>query len=289
MKELSWSTLALATTLASANFVVRLLRWEYYLRRVDIRVPFVASTLIFFAGFAMSITPGKVGEALKSLMLRDEFDVPLVRSGPIPVAERLTDLVGMLLLGGVGALALAGGIWIFGGCVSAALLITVLLFWRPPREWLIRRFTSTKRLANVRAKLLAAHEALEALIRPSSFAVGTLLSLLAWSLHGLTLAVAAQGFPGVDLGVMESMVAYSAPILAGAIALVPGGLGMAEASMVGVVRHLGGPAATLEVATAITLVVRLVTFWFAIALGFLALAAWRRIRRNVASAQGQKL
>lgn len=278
VRKLSWSTLALTTALGLANYVVRLLRWELYLRKVDIRVPFVARTLVFFAGFAMSITPGKVGEALKALMLRDAFDVPLVRSSPIPIAERLTDLVGMLLLGGVASFVLEGGVFIAGACVATAVAVGVVLFWQRPREWLIDRVTSTKRLANVRVKLLAAHDALSDLVTPSTFAAGTLLSMLAWSLHGLSLAAAASGFPDVDLSVMESMVAYSAPILAGALALIPGGLGLTEASMVGFVQHLGGPGATPEVAGAITLVVRLVTFWFAIALGFIALALWRRIR-----------
>jgi uncharacterized membrane protein YbhN (UPF0104 family) len=257
--------------------VIRLLRWEYYLRRVEIKVPFLARTLVFLAGFAMSITPGKVGEALKSLMLRDGFDVPLVKSAPIPVAERLTDLVGMLLLGGVAAFSLPGGAWISGGCVGAAALVGVMLYWERPRDWFITTVTRPKRLAPLRAKLFAAHRALSNLVTPWSFTVGTALSAVAWALHGLSLAVAASGFPGVTLSVMESMIAYSAPILAGALALIPGGLGLTEASMVGAIERLGGPGATLGVATAITLVVRLVTFWFAIALGFLALALWRRV------------
>ena len=50
----------------------------------------------------MSITPGKVGEVLRSMLLKASDGVPFTRTAPIVVADRLTDLVALVLLSLVG-------------------------------------------------------------------------------------------------------------------------------------------------------------------------------------------
>ncbi|MEM7675305.1 MAG: lysylphosphatidylglycerol synthase transmembrane domain-containing protein, partial [Myxococcota bacterium] len=87
-----------ATGLAIANFVFRFFRWQYYLRQLDISIPTFDSALTFIAGFSMSITPGKVGEVIKSLLLKRAHNVSMVVSAPIVLAERITDLAALLLL-----------------------------------------------------------------------------------------------------------------------------------------------------------------------------------------------
>jgi glycosyltransferase 2 family protein len=145
--------------------------------------------------------------------------------------------------------------------------------------WVITKLTGFERVRSLRPNLMEAHRALADLMTPITFGAGTLLGIAAWGLQALALLLIARSFPGVGLGVAEAMVAYCAPLLAGALAMLPGGLGLTEASLAGALIHFGGPAVTTEVAGAITIVVRLVTFWFAVALGFLALLTWQ-IRRS---------
>ena len=57
--------------------------------------------------------------------------------------------------------------------------------------------------------------------------------------------------------------------LAGALAMIPGGLGVAEGSMTGLLVTNG---VDKTAAVAGTMLIRLVTFWFAIALGLIALS-----------------
>ena len=47
--------------LACANYGIRFLKWEYLLRRLGIAVPRGRSLGIFLSGFALTVTPGKVG------------------------------------------------------------------------------------------------------------------------------------------------------------------------------------------------------------------------------------
>ena len=58
-----------ALSLASANFLLRFLRWAFYLRVLKITAPAGVSALVFLSGLAMSITPGKAGELVKCYLL----------------------------------------------------------------------------------------------------------------------------------------------------------------------------------------------------------------------------
>ena len=95
-----WTYLLPALALALGNYLVRFVRWHLYLKEVQVahRVPVLESLAIFTAGLVMSITPGKVGELLKSVMLKERRGVPIPTRATVVVAERLTDFVAVLLL-----------------------------------------------------------------------------------------------------------------------------------------------------------------------------------------------
>ena len=108
----AWS-FAAACALAFCNYVVRFGKWEFYLARLGIRgVSKSDSFLTFLSGFVLTVTPGKVGEVFKSLVLFETHGVPIPLTAPIVVAERVTDLIGIITLIVLGSLGFSGGpIW----------------------------------------------------------------------------------------------------------------------------------------------------------------------------------
>ncbi len=54
----------------------------------------------------MTISPGKLGEVLKSVFVRQVSGAPIARTAPAVVAERATDGTGMVAWGFLGAFAL---------------------------------------------------------------------------------------------------------------------------------------------------------------------------------------
>lgn len=278
--EVSLGVLVLGTALACGNFVVRFFRWQFYLSRLDIRVKLGESALVFVSGFAMSITPGKVGELVKSLLLKESHSIPVARSGPIVLAERVTDLAGLLLLGAIGLFAVPNGTILAIASVVMVVFLFAVCTWRALGNVIIAAVSRVPKAAAFRGKLQTAYDALLTLAAPWPFFVGVVTSVIAWGFQCVSLNVFAWAFPAVSLSLQHGLVAYSAPLLLGTLAFLPGGLGVTEASMAGVLRHLGGPGMTPSVAAAVTILVRLASFWLAIALGFLALALWRARRRR---------
>jgi uncharacterized membrane protein YbhN (UPF0104 family) len=263
--EVPLDVVGTAALLSCGNYAARWLRWSGYLRALSLRTTRRDDVLIFLSGFAMTLSPGKIGELIKPLLLRQTLGVPLARSTPIVVAERVTDLIALGMLVGLGALPRSplGGALMLAG----ALALSLLMVQPTLAAWLVSRLP-----ARLRDKLREPHEALRDLLTPRRFARSLALAALAWGLQALALLVIARPFAA--LGVLDALLAYGAPLLAGALAMIPGGLGLTEASMVGILRELS-PVSAAQ-ATAITLLCRLVTLWLAVALGLLAL--WLRAR-----------
>lgn len=277
--------IAVAFALSLASLLLRAVRWRYYTGLIGVPLSVRDALSSFLAGVALSITPGKVGELLKCLLLKEAWDVPAARTAPLVLAERITDLVAVLVLGGVGVFAIPRGSLVGAGALAGSLLLLVLFVWKPAGALAIRAATRVRFLARHEDKLTAMYSSLEDVSRPGPAVLALGLALAAWALQGLVLWVIAGAFAAADLSILESLVASSAPLLAGALALIPGGLGATEASMAGILVLVGGPGLTKSVAVVVMLLGRVVCFWFAIALGFAGLVLWRVWHRAPAGAE----
>jgi glycosyltransferase 2 family protein len=276
LRGFAWWTFAAAIGLALVNYALRFARWSIYLRDRGLAVAPRLSLLVFIAGFALSITPGKVGELLKSFLLRASLDIPIARSAPVVVAERVTDLLAVVLLALVGAAlygiglatAIAGGVVVLGGLV--------VLSWPPLAAALINLATRPRRLSRFRVRLHALHRELAQLIRPWPLAWATAIGAVAWLAECVGFALIVNGFPGADVPLGLAILIYAVTTLAGALSFLPGGLLVTEAGMT---LFLVRSARGVERATAgaATILTRLATLWFAVALGLVALALYRRL------------
>ena len=70
----------------------------------------------------------------------------------------------------------------------------------------------------------------------------------------------------------------AASTIVGALAMMPGGLGVTDAGMTGLLQALGGSAMDPAIATAATMLVRLATLWFAVGIGLCAFGIYKLTR-----------
>jgi len=274
LEHFAVSSFAAACALAFGNYCVRYLKWEFYLARLGIRgVSRTDSFLTFLSGFVLTVTPGKVGEVFKSVILFETHGVPIARTAPIVVAERVTDHIGIITLIVLGSLGFSGGLMWAG--IGAGLVGALLGVIASPRlshrmlGWVERMPGPVARLG---PKLREAYESLATLLLVKNLILPTLLSVVAWSLECLSLWVILRGF-GEVTSVSLAAFFYATSTLAGALVPVPGGLGVTESALRGQLESLGlvSPATS----TAALMLVRFATLWFAVLVGFVALGLLR--------------
>jgi uncharacterized membrane protein YbhN (UPF0104 family) len=269
------SAILFALLLACGNYVIRFARWQLYLGRVGVAAPLRPSLLVFVAGFAMSVTPGKLGELVKALLLREATGADPARVAPVVVAERATDLVALVVLGivGVAAYGVAVPMVAAAGAVTAAGVL--VLAWRRAAHALIALVGRVPKIGRIAPRLLDSYDHMDKLVRPWPLTWATGLGILAWLCECLGFALIVNGFPGAHVAVGLATLIYAVTTVAGALSFLPGGLLVTEASMtlllVTSAHGLDRPAAV-----AATILTRLCTLWFAVVLGLVCLVVLRR-------------
>jgi uncharacterized membrane protein YbhN (UPF0104 family) len=279
-----WWALVAAIGLSLANYVVRFVRWQLYLRHQQVDVPVGSSALVFGAGLSLAITPAKLGELIKSYLLRELHGIPATRTAPVVVAERVTDLVALLALAVLGVaiygiepllVAIAGGLIGFG---------LVMLAWPRPARALIDLVTRPRLTRRFRAPMQEMYGGLASLCRPKLLGMATAIAIPSWACECVGFALIVNAFPGAEIDVALAMVIYAASTIAGALSFLPGGLGVTEGGMTILLVQSGH--VEQAVAVAATLLIRLATLWFGVLLGVVLLAIARgRIAREAANSE----
>jgi len=264
---IGWMGTSIALVLSLLNYGLRFARWQLYLRRLGHPIPHLPSLRIYLSGFALTTTPGKAGELFRSVLLQQR-SVPFPASCAAFISERLSDLVAITLLTLVGlssspqALSL-----ILAGALGIALLFAVLSCRSILDSLLARTQTGASKLKQALRGILQMLAEARGCHSPGLLAIATVLSLLAWGAEALAFHWVLVWL-GTDIPLTYAVFVYALSMLAGALSFLPGGLGGAEASMIGLLllQDMSMPEAI-----AATVFIRLATLWFAVVLGLGAL------------------
>ncbi len=274
----NWKFFPAVILLALINYFFRFLKWQFYLKVLAIDIPRMDSLVIFLSGLSLSITPGKLGEVVKSYFLKKRFNEPVSKTAPIVFADRLTDLIALIFLTSVGVLGYAYGqrvVWSVGLII---LLILTVIVYRPLGERILSFLGRLSIISQYSTSLREIYDTSYSLLQPRVTLVALPISVVAWGLEGLGLYLIFLGF-GLENGFLAALFVYAFSTVLGAASFLPGGLGVAEGTITGLLKLLNIPTG---IAVLATLLIRAATLWFAVAIGTVfLLTAERRYRVNV--------
>jgi len=272
----NWWYFLILLVLSFLNYVFRFFKWDYYLRELGISIRKRSSAAVFFSGLVMTVTPGKMGELLKSFLLKQVNGTAISKSAPVIVAERLSDFVALIILSclGISIYALRNELFVL--IITAALTVAflALIAWRGLSLWMIGLLEHIRPMQKLMGRVRTAYESIYALIAPRRLAWATFLSLLAWFCECFGLYLVLWYFKA-DSPLLMVVFIYSISTIAGAITMLPGGLGATEISMSALIIKLTALAKANAVAA--TFIIRLATLWFAVLVGAVVLLTQRRL------------
>lgn len=257
-----------ALSLSLLNFSLRFLRWQLFLGTLGHKISWIPSLRIFMSGFSLTTTPGKSGEALRGVFLKD-FGVPFRVSLGAFFAERFYDLLSVTLLA-------ASGLWIYTAARPVLLLVLLMLafilYAVQKEKWLkgierLARKHLPERFARSVEFLLEIALSFRNCFKPRVMLPALLLGVLAWTAEGIALYGILM-LLGFDIGLVTAIFIYGFSLVIGGITLLPGGLGGAEVTMLKLLMINNVEA---SVAVAVTLIIRLTSLWFSVFLGLIAL------------------
>ncbi len=269
LKGFRWELLPLILLVTCGNYLLRFVKWEYYLRQIGVTgLRRVDSFLIYFSGLGMTVTPGKIGEWLKSYLLKEVHGTSVTKSAPILLAERLTDSLGLLIIAGTGVIVFGNGTWPIVLVIAIGSVVAIAVSRHRPTSHALLRIAGRLPLARRFVPHFEEfYESTYVLMNPVGIALMTVLSVGSWFFEVLAFYLTLVGL-GVSAGPDTLFkAAFILPIatLAAAVLLTPGGLGVAETGITSLseqLLHVGKGTATAG-----TLIVRIATLWFGVLLG----------------------
>ncbi len=263
--RLTWAQVGILLALSLVNYLMRGLRWHMFSRRLGLNTTLMQSLRHFLGGFAMSVTPGRVGELVRMRWIRRETGWPFERTAPLMLVDRASDLAAMGVLLGA-ALALSASGIAFGVPVTVLALAGAVVATRPAllagvATWGHR---ATGRFHRLFARIRRAARALSAFSSPTLMGVAALFGLVGWFAEGYAFHLLLV-WMGSDIGLAKAVAIFIFSGLAGGLTGAPGGVGGAEAAMIALLSLEG---VGLEASVPATAIIRITTLWFAIGIGF---------------------
>lgn len=271
-----WMLLPAILGLTLLNYLGRLIKWHWYLRLIDVEIDVIESGRIFGVGMLMVMTPAKLGEFLKSYMVRNRTATPMVITAPVILAERLTDGLAMLILAGVGLFAFpdSGARIVAMISLLGILSFIVLVQIRPLAMFLLDSAGRVPILARFVGPMAEFYDSSYRILRPRNLVISVGIGCVSWLCEGLAYGMVLTGFglvPSLEM-MLTALFIFSLSTVVGAVVATPGGLGGTEGSLVALSTQLFGLG--LSSATAAALLIRFATLWFGVGLGALSLLLW---------------
>jgi len=278
LTDFRWGLLPAILGLTVINYLLRGLRFHYYLAQTGItNITVWTSLRVFIGGFSLTLTPGKFGEFVRLLWLKKLANADPAKAAPTIIVDRIIDGLALALLASVGALAYPQ-YWSLIIVILVILIAGIIVIQVRPLALLFLNLGETLPLVSkVIHHLHVLYESAYELLRLKNFLIGLAVGLVAWTVEGLAfyLVLIGLGLPNAfDLALLAIFTLAVGAILGGASSL-PGGLGATEISMTGILQAV--VYLSDEMAATATLFIRFFTLWFGVLLGILIVIIWRKL------------
>ncbi|HEY6528108.1 MAG TPA: lysylphosphatidylglycerol synthase transmembrane domain-containing protein [Cellvibrionaceae bacterium] len=261
ISQLSLNNLIAPIGLSLMSYLFRFVRWRLILKQLGHKLPLKSDCLYYLSGFALTMTPGKSGETIRSAFLL-QAKVPVQTSLSAFVIERSFDLLVVGLLATLLFIPALVTLLLF---LSALAIICFIGAQLAKKRWLGFNVSLPKIALHMLDMVSHASIAL----KPKCVLAYALLGCAAWGAQGLGFYYIVHLFTQ-DVYMLRAISTYCAGLFVGAASLIPGGIGVTEGSLSWLLQTQG-----LDQNSAIlsALISRGCTLWLAVAIGCCALTA----------------
>ncbi len=280
LRAFNWWLAPLVLALTLWNYAWRFVKWRRYLAALQVPSSgIVLDALVYLSGYAMTVTPGKVGELIRTVYIRRLTGAPVNRVSAAVAAERITDGAAMLILAMIGLLEFNYG-RPFVALAVIAFAVVVYVLQRPQLlERLLDRFSQSRIVQRVHGHARAFLAATGVLMTPRLLMQATAIGVISWAGECVAFFLILYGL-GVDATwtlLLSATFILAVSSIAGGASLLPGGLGVTDASVAGMlVLLVDDPSMNRAIAAAATLLIRFATLWLAVLIGAVSLAIVQR-------------
>ena len=255
--------------LAALTLFINGWKYQIILKKININLNFKDAFLIYTASMAMIITPGSVGMIVSNYLLKKQTKQSISKTIPVLIYDRWTDIVaitviiGILLywnnfivseiIFGIGLVLSGFMFFVFKNSAGLNLLNNILLKTRILKKMVI----NTEEFQDSAKKLTSSK---------------TIISIVGISFLTKLVPMIAVYFVfdlfNLNIDFFTTSQIFLTNQVIGVLSFIPGGIIVTETGLLGLIVQNG---TNFTIATMIVLLLRVVTFWFPMIIGFIVL------------------
>ncbi len=261
--------LLLAFPLTLLTILLTGLRFHLVLKKIGINLTLKESIKIFISSLSMLITPGGSGALIKSYILKKKIGVSISSTAPIVIYEKWLEFFSIIII--IGLLLIWTDFW------ESRLVFLIGLILISFSFFIFKNSTGLKFLNKLFIKLRFTkqfvidisefNKTTGELLKPKSIIEFLSISILTKIIPLFTIYLIFISLSS-DFDFFSSGQIYFTSTLIGVLTFVPGGVVVTEAGMLGMLLSYGSD---FSQASILVLLIRFLSLWFPIILGFIML------------------
>ena len=182
--------------------------------------------------------------------------------------ERFYNAIGIVIISIFGILVFDfSGIIIF---ITTCLLILIFFILRSERLFhiFIQKISKISFISKFSNSFVNSYDVIKESTKPKIFIISSALSAIYWIFESIAVYFILKSF-GIDLlSIFDVIPTYATSIILGVASFIPAGLGVSESTLIGLLSLQG---LTISTAVSLTIFIRLLTLWYSVFIGFIAL------------------
>ena len=268
MEEFEFTLLPIIFLFLLTGFGIQSLRQQILLKKIGVRISLKENYLLYLAGLSMIITPGGLGETIKSYYLKKRFGYGISKTFPLVFVERYQDLITLVIVLSFALIFIQiHEVVILDITVICVIIISYIIF--RIKKLFVKIINFSQKISRLRKfgdNMSESYEGFYSMTEGKTMIKCAAVGIVSWTLEAIAVYLVFLAF-NIDLGfILTTIIAY-ASILFGGVSLLPGGVGITEISATTLLTKEG---VELSLATSIIIMMRIVTVWFSTATGFIA-------------------
>ncbi len=254
IEKIEISDLILIIGLWSIANLVRTFRWHFFLKEIDDKVPFKTNIIYYLSGFAFALSPGRMGEIIRSPYLKKKYNISISKSASIVFVERFYDLLGITILLTIGLIFVEFDRTIILAPISLIIISLVVFKNKVLFSKILEKLSKIKQLKNIQSSYEESHDSVLKLIKAKFIILGIATSTATYFFQTLAVYLIILSLSGI-ITLENIFVIYPSSMFASAITLIPGGIGVFEGGMVGLLSIYG---LDYEIAITTSILIRII-------------------------------
>jgi len=254
LKTMNYSYLLIAIALWSSGNIFRIIRWHLFLKEIEDKVPFKENVLYYLAGFAFLLSPGRLGEIIRSPYIKRDYGISIPKTASIVFVERFYELLGIVIVLSVGLVFTEFQRTIL--LVPLAIIVVAIVVFKNKKLLfnLLNKISKIRLLKNISTNFEESYNTIVKLSKPKFFVIGTITSTIRAFLMGLAVYFLVLSL-SAKLSFEEVLVIFPASQLVAALSMIPGGIGIFDGGIVGLFFAFNVP---YDIAITTTILIRII-------------------------------